>query len=42
VIEVFRGDQFEDGVAEILETLVVRRAALRMLIVVGAMRQRLP
>jgi len=42
VKEVFRGNQFEDGVAEVLETLVVRRAALRMFIVVGAMGQRLP
>jgi hypothetical protein len=40
--KVLGGDQFEDGIAEILEALVVRRAAFRVLVVVRAMRQRLP
>jgi hypothetical protein len=35
-------DQLEHGVAEILEAFVIRRAAFGMLVVVGAMRQRLP
>lgn len=35
-------DQLEDGVAQILEPLVVGGAAFGMLVVVGAMRQRLP
>lgn len=42
MIEVLGCDQLEDGVAQILEPLVVGSAALRMLVVVGAMRQRLP
>jgi hypothetical protein len=42
VIEVLGGDQLEYGVAQVLETLVVRRPALRMLVVVGAMGQGLP
>jgi hypothetical protein len=40
--EVLGGDQFEDRIAEVLEPLVVGRAALRMFVVVRAMRQRLP
>jgi hypothetical protein len=42
VEEVLGGDQFEDRIAEVLQTLVVGRTALRMLIVVGTMGQRLP
>jgi hypothetical protein len=42
VIEVLGGDQLEDGVAQVLEPLVVRRTAFGMLVVIGAMRQRLP
>ena len=40
--QVLGGDQFEDRVAEILEPFVVRRPALGMLVVIGAMGQRLP
>ena len=40
--EVLGGDQFEDRIAKVLETLVVSRTALRVLIVVGTMGQRLP
>ena len=36
------GDQFEDRIAEVLEAFVVGRTALRVLIVVGTMGQRLP
>jgi hypothetical protein len=42
VIEVLGRDQFQHRVSQILEPLVVRRPALRMLVVVGAMGQRLP
>jgi hypothetical protein len=42
VIQVLGGDQLEDGIAKVLEPLVVGRPALRMLVVVGAMGQRLP
>jgi hypothetical protein len=42
VEQVLGRDQFEDGVAEILEAFVIRRAAFGMLVVVGAMGQRLP
>lgn len=42
MIEVLGRDQLEDGVAQILEPLVVGGAAFGMLVVVGAMRQRLP
>jgi hypothetical protein len=34
VVQVLRRDQLEHGVAEVLETLVVGVAALRMLVVV--------
>jgi hypothetical protein len=34
-------DQFQDGVAQVLQPLVVCRPALRMLVVVGTMGQRL-
>jgi len=40
--QVLGGDQLEDRVAEILQPLVVRRTAFRMLVVIGAMGQRLP
>jgi hypothetical protein len=40
--EMLRRDQLEDCVAEILQPLVIRRAALRMLVVVRAMGERLP
>ena len=36
------GDQFENGIAEVLEPLVVGGAAFWMLVVIGAMRERLP
>jgi hypothetical protein len=42
VIEVFGRDQLENGVAEVLEPLVIGRAALGMFVVVRAMGQRLP
>jgi hypothetical protein len=42
VEEVLGRDQLEDRVAEVLQPLVVRRPALGMLVVVGAMSQRLP
>jgi hypothetical protein len=42
VEEVLGGDQFEDRIAEVLEAFVVGRTALRVLIVVGTMGQRLP
>jgi hypothetical protein len=42
VVEVLGGDQLEDRVAEILQPFVVGRPTLRMLVVVGAMGQRLP
>ena len=42
MVEVLGGDQLEDRVAEILQPFVVGRPALRMLVVVGAMGQRLP
>jgi len=42
VIEVLGRDQFQYRVAEVLEPFVVRRPALRMLVVVGAMGQCLP
>jgi hypothetical protein len=35
-------DQLEDRIAQVFEALVVRRSALRVFVVVGAMRQRLP
>jgi hypothetical protein len=41
VIEVFGRDQLEDRVAQVLQPLVVRRPALRMLVVVGAVGQSL-
>lgn len=34
-------DQFQDRVAQILQAFVVRRAALWMLVVIGAVGQRL-
>jgi hypothetical protein len=40
--EVLGRDQLEDGVAEVLEPLVVSRPAFGVLVVVGAMGQRLP
>ena len=40
--QVLGGDQLQDRVAEVFEPLVIRGAALRMLVVVRAMRQRLP
>jgi hypothetical protein len=42
IVEVFGGDQLEDRVAEILQPFVIGRPTLRMLVVVGAMGQRLP
>lgn len=36
------GDQFQDRVTEILEALVVGRPTLGMLVVIGAMGERLP
>ena len=42
MIQVFGGDQLEDGVAEVLQPLVIRGPAFGMLVVVGAMGQRLP
>jgi hypothetical protein len=42
VEEMLGRDQLEDRVAEVLQPLVVRRPTLRMLVVVGAMGQRLP
>ena len=39
---MFGRDQLEDGVAEVLQPLVIRGAAFGMLVVVGAMGQRLP
>jgi len=41
VVEVLGRDQLQHGVAEVLEALVVRRAALRVLVVIGTMGQRL-
>jgi hypothetical protein len=37
VEEMLGRDQFEDGVAQVLEPLVVGRAAFGVLVVVGAM-----
>jgi hypothetical protein len=42
VIQVLSRDQLEYRVAQVLETFVVCRPALRMLVVVGAMGQGLP
>jgi hypothetical protein len=39
---MFRGDQLQDRIAQILEPFVVRQAALRVLIVIGAVGERLP
>jgi hypothetical protein len=39
---VFRRDQLEHGIAQVLQPLVVGESALGMLVVVGAMGQRLP
>ena len=36
------GDQLEDGITQVLEPLVIRGSAFRVLVVVGAMGQRLP
>lgn len=35
-------DQFKDGVAQVLQPFVVGRSTLRMLVVIGAVGQRLP
>jgi mRNA-degrading endonuclease toxin of MazEF toxin-antitoxin module len=41
VIKVLGRDQLEHRVAQVLQPLVVRRPALRMLVVVGTVGQRL-
>jgi hypothetical protein len=41
LVEVLGGDQLEDGVAEVLEALVVARRLVRALIREGAMGDRL-
>ena len=42
MVQVLGSDQLEDGVAEVLETLVVSVATLGMLVVVRPVRQSLP
>jgi hypothetical protein len=42
VVEMLGGDQLEHGIAQVLEALVVRAAPFWVLVVIGAMRQRLP
>jgi len=39
---VFSRDQLEHGVTQVFEPLVIGGSAFRVLVVVGAMRQRLP
>jgi hypothetical protein len=39
---MFRSDELEHGIAQVLESLVVGRSAFRVLVVIGAVRQRLP
>jgi hypothetical protein len=41
VVQVLGGDQLEDRIAQVLEALVVGQSAVRMLIDVGAVGQRL-
>ena len=42
MVEVLSGNQLEDRVTQVLEPLVIRGSAFRVLVVVGAMGQRLP